>query len=67
MQEMMREERIALGVPIALVLQAKQVLLVQLDGSIVTHTEMEAVPVIGHATALAEEHSNEDGDEEIPF
>ena len=67
MLEMIREERVALGVPIAFVLQAKQVLLVQVDGSIVTHTEMEAVPIIGSAIAMSEEQNNGDYDEEIPF
>lgn len=65
MLEMERAERIALGVPIAFVLQTKEVLLVQLDGSVISRSETEAVPVIGHAVAMAEEQ-NYDG-EEIPF
>lgn len=67
MQEIMRGERIALGVPIAFVLEAREYLLVQVDGSIVAKTEMKAVPVIGDATAIREQQSTVDYDEEIPF
>lgn len=63
--EMVRAERAALGVPIAFEIRSKEVVIMQRDGSTITRSEPEVVPVVISATILRRIVS--DRDEEIPF
>lgn len=63
-KEMMRQERAALGVPIAFEVRTREVVVMEQNGNMVVRHEPELVPVILSATATANEYADS---EEIPF
>lgn len=64
-QEMMEEERAALGVPVVMEVKQKAVLVMRVDGSVATEYILETTPLV--APPEIEIVHDSDSDEEIPF